>query len=59
MNSWSRRDALRAALAAELLASELEGEPLPLEGKLADALSPQRFARRALRRSAGSPASLP
>jgi len=30
-----------------LLASQLEGEPLPLEGKLADALSPQRFRMRA------------
>ena len=38
-----------AALAAELIASELEGEPLPVEGTLADALSPARFARRALR----------
>jgi tRNA 5-methylaminomethyl-2-thiouridine biosynthesis bifunctional protein len=36
-----------AALAAELIASQLEGEPLPLEGRLADALEPARFARRA------------
>ena len=57
--AYGSRGLVWAALAAELLASELEGEPLPLEGKLADALSPQRFARRALRRSAGSPASLP
>jgi tRNA 5-methylaminomethyl-2-thiouridine biosynthesis bifunctional protein len=57
--AYGSRGLVWAALAAELLASELEGEPLPLEGKLAEALSPQRFARRALRRSAGSPASLP
>ena len=40
-------------LAAELLASELEGEPLPIEGKLAEALHPARFARRAQARRAG------
>jgi tRNA 5-methylaminomethyl-2-thiouridine biosynthesis bifunctional protein len=51
--AYGSRGLVWAALAAELLASELEGEPLPLEGKLADALSPQRFARRALRRGAG------
>ena len=55
--AYGSRGLVWAALAAELLASELEGEPLPLEGKLADALSPQRFARRALRRGAGSPGS--
>jgi tRNA 5-methylaminomethyl-2-thiouridine biosynthesis bifunctional protein len=32
-----------AALAAELLASVIDNEPLPLEGKLADALAPARF----------------
>jgi tRNA 5-methylaminomethyl-2-thiouridine biosynthesis bifunctional protein len=57
--AYGSRGLVWAALAAELLASELEGEPLPLEGKLADALSPQRFARRALRRAGGSPGSRP
>jgi tRNA 5-methylaminomethyl-2-thiouridine biosynthesis bifunctional protein len=38
-----------AALAAEIIACKLEGEPLPLEGKLADAMHPQRFAKRAAR----------
>jgi len=38
-----------APLAAELIASQLEGEPLPVEGKLADALDPLRFTRRARR----------
>ncbi len=45
--AYGSRGLVWAALAAELVASELEGEPLPLEGKLADALHPQRFARRA------------
>jgi tRNA 5-methylaminomethyl-2-thiouridine biosynthesis bifunctional protein len=41
------RGLIWAGLGAELVASGLEGEPLPLEGKLADALHPLRFARRA------------
>jgi len=45
--AYGSRGLIWAALAAELIASELEGEPLPLEGKLADALHPQRFTRRA------------
>jgi len=45
--AYGSRGLVWAALAAELIASELEGEPLPLEGKLADAMHPQRFARRA------------
>jgi tRNA 5-methylaminomethyl-2-thiouridine biosynthesis bifunctional protein len=44
--AYGSRGLIWAALAAEIIASELEGEPLPLEGKLADALHPQRFARR-------------
>lgn len=39
-----------AWLAAELLASRLEHEPLPLETDLADALDPARFLLRRLRR---------
>ena len=50
--AYGSRGLVWAALAAELIASELEGEPLPLEGALADALSPARFARRAARRRA-------
>jgi glycine/D-amino acid oxidase-like deaminating enzyme len=45
--AYGSRGLIWAALAAELIASELEGEPLPLEGKLADAMDPARFARRA------------
>ena len=43
-----RRDLL--AKAGELLASRIEGEPLPLEGDLADALDPARFALKQVRR---------
>jgi tRNA 5-methylaminomethyl-2-thiouridine biosynthesis bifunctional protein len=42
-----------ALLAAELVAAELEGEPLPLEAPLAGALHPGRFAKRAAARAAG------
>jgi tRNA 5-methylaminomethyl-2-thiouridine biosynthesis bifunctional protein len=41
------RGLLWAPLGAELLAAQLEGDPLPVEGALADALDPLRFARRA------------
>ena len=55
--AYGSRGLIWAALAAELIASELEGEPLPIEGKLADAMHPQRFARRA--KSRGSRPSRP
>ncbi|MGQ0544045.1 MAG: FAD-dependent 5-carboxymethylaminomethyl-2-thiouridine(34) oxidoreductase MnmC [Betaproteobacteria bacterium] len=45
--AYGSRGLLWAALAAEIIASQLEGEPLPLEGALADALDPGRFRRRA------------
>jgi tRNA 5-methylaminomethyl-2-thiouridine biosynthesis bifunctional protein len=45
--AYGSRGLVWAALAAELIASQLEGEPLPLEGKLVDALSPRRFKMRA------------
>jgi len=47
--AYGSRGLIWSALAAELIACELEGEPLPLEGKLADAMHPQRFAKRAAR----------
>jgi tRNA 5-methylaminomethyl-2-thiouridine biosynthesis bifunctional protein len=50
--AYGSRGLLWAALAAELIACELEGEPLPVEGALADSLSPSRFARRASARLA-------
>jgi tRNA 5-methylaminomethyl-2-thiouridine biosynthesis bifunctional protein len=45
--AYGSRGLVWAALAAETIASELEGEPLPVEGKLADAMAPGRFQRRA------------
>ncbi|HEY8249470.1 MAG TPA: FAD-dependent 5-carboxymethylaminomethyl-2-thiouridine(34) oxidoreductase MnmC [Burkholderiales bacterium] len=47
--AFGSRGLIWAALAAEIIACELEGEPLPIEGKLADAMHPQRFAKRAAR----------
>jgi tRNA 5-methylaminomethyl-2-thiouridine biosynthesis bifunctional protein len=43
--SWS-------ALAAEALASEIDGDPAPLSGSLLDAIDPGRFVLRALRHGA-------
>ena len=51
---YGSRGLVWAALAAELIASQLEGEPLPLEGLLVDALAPARFAARAARRGAAA-----
>ena len=45
--AYGSRGLIWAALAAELIACELEGEPLPVEGALAKALDPARFRRRA------------
>ncbi|HEX9398388.1 MAG TPA: FAD-dependent 5-carboxymethylaminomethyl-2-thiouridine(34) oxidoreductase MnmC [Burkholderiales bacterium] len=45
--AFGSRGLVWAALAAELLAAELEGEPLPVEGALVKALEPARFAKRA------------
>ena len=47
--AYGSRGILWSALMAELLASQLEGEPLPLEAQLADAVDPGRFLRRAER----------
>src|SRR5207253_5679032 len=45
--AYGSRGLVWAALAAELIACELEGEPLPLEGTLVNAMDPARFRRRA------------
>jgi tRNA 5-methylaminomethyl-2-thiouridine biosynthesis bifunctional protein len=45
--AYGSRGLLWAALAAEIIASELDGEPLPVEGALLKALHPERFRRRA------------
>jgi tRNA 5-methylaminomethyl-2-thiouridine biosynthesis bifunctional protein len=44
--AYGSRGLVWAALAAELIASHLDGDPLPLEGKLVDALAPLRFRMR-------------
>ncbi|MBJ9918289.1 bifunctional tRNA (5-methylaminomethyl-2-thiouridine)(34)-methyltransferase MnmD/FAD-dependent 5-carboxymethylaminomethyl-2-thiouridine(34) oxidoreductase MnmC [Burkholderia cenocepacia] len=46
---FGARGLVWAALGAELIASQLEGEPWPLERELADAIDPARFLIRALR----------
>lgn len=48
---FSARGMVWAPLAAELLASQLEGEPLPVERDLVRAVDPARFHLRALRRA--------
>ena len=45
--AYGSRGLIWAALAAEIVASELEAEPLPVEGALLRALEPGRFRRRA------------
>jgi tRNA 5-methylaminomethyl-2-thiouridine biosynthesis bifunctional protein len=48
--AYGSRGLLWAGLGAEMLASLIEGEPLPLEARLADALDPGRCLLRSLRR---------
>lgn len=50
---YASRGLTWAPLAAELLAASLEGEPLPLEANLVDALDPARFVLRARRAPRG------
>ena len=52
--AFGSRGLLWASLAGEMIASMLEGEPLPVERKLAAAVDPGRFALRAARRNATS-----
>jgi len=47
---YASRGILWCSLMAELLASQLESEPLPVEARLADAVAPGRFKRRAMKR---------
>ena len=47
---YASRGLIWAPLAAELLAAQIDGEPLPLESTLAAALDPARFLLRQLRR---------
>jgi tRNA 5-methylaminomethyl-2-thiouridine biosynthesis bifunctional protein len=46
LGGYGARGLVWSALAAELLASRLEGDPLPLEGDLCDAIDPARFVLR-------------
>jgi len=50
---YASRGLIWAGWAAELLAAQLEGEPLPLESALVDALDPARFVLRARRSPRG------
>jgi len=50
---YASRGLIWAGLAAELLAAQIEGEPLPLESSLVDALDPARFVLRARRAPRG------
>jgi tRNA 5-methylaminomethyl-2-thiouridine biosynthesis bifunctional protein len=52
--AYGSRGLLWAGLAGEIIASMLAGEPLPVERKLAAAVDPARFARRAIRRKVTS-----
>jgi tRNA 5-methylaminomethyl-2-thiouridine biosynthesis bifunctional protein len=47
--AFGSRGLIWAALAAELIAAQLEGEPWPIERELAEAIDPARFFLRALR----------
>ncbi|AGW89859.1 FAD-dependent cmnm(5)s(2)U34 oxidoreductase [Ralstonia pickettii DTP0602] len=47
--AYASRGLTWSALGGELLASQIEGEPLPLESDLADAVDPARLLLRALR----------
>jgi tRNA 5-methylaminomethyl-2-thiouridine biosynthesis bifunctional protein len=50
---YASRGLIWAGLGAELLAAQIEGEPLPLETGLVDALDPARFVLRARRSPRG------
>jgi tRNA 5-methylaminomethyl-2-thiouridine biosynthesis bifunctional protein len=48
--AFASRGLAWTALAAECVASQIEGEPMPLEGALIDAIDPARFAVKRARR---------
>ncbi len=48
--AYGSRGLLWATLGAELIASQLDGEPMPIERSLIDALDPARFLLRSLRK---------
>ncbi|WP_250438572.1 bifunctional tRNA (5-methylaminomethyl-2-thiouridine)(34)-methyltransferase MnmD/FAD-dependent 5-carboxymethylaminomethyl-2-thiouridine(34) oxidoreductase MnmC [Caballeronia sp. AZ1_KS37] len=55
--AFGSRGLVWATLAAELIASLVEGEPWPIERELAEAIDPARFLLKALRHGEISPAS--
>lgn len=55
---FGARGLVWASLAAELLAAQIEGEPLPLEADLVAAVDPARFLLRRARRSKSGTATL-
>ncbi len=50
---YASRGIIWSSLMAELLAARLEGEPLPIEADLADAVDPGRFLLKHLRKNKG------
>ena len=50
VTGFGARGLVWASLAGELLASQLDGDPLPLERDLVDALDPARFLLKPVRR---------
>ncbi|MCE7877553.1 MAG: bifunctional tRNA (5-methylaminomethyl-2-thiouridine)(34)-methyltransferase MnmD/FAD-dependent 5-carboxymethylaminomethyl-2-thiouridine(34) oxidoreductase MnmC [Betaproteobacteria bacterium PRO3] len=53
IGAFASRGLTWAALMGEFLASTIEGDPLPIESDLAEAIDPGRFVRRARRRAGG------
>jgi tRNA 5-methylaminomethyl-2-thiouridine biosynthesis bifunctional protein len=53
--AFGSRGLVWATLAAELIASQIEGEPWPIERELAEAVDPARFLLRALRQGEVGP----
>jgi tRNA 5-methylaminomethyl-2-thiouridine biosynthesis bifunctional protein len=51
INGFGARGMVFAAICAELLASRMDGEPLPVEDDLARAVDPARFPQRKPRRT--------
>jgi len=52
--AYGSRGLVWASLAAEILVSQIEGEPLPIDRKLADGVDPARFLLRFLRQAPGT-----
>jgi tRNA 5-methylaminomethyl-2-thiouridine biosynthesis bifunctional protein len=52
--AYASRGLIWAPLAAEMLAAQLENEPLPLESTLAAALDPGRFMLKMQRKAPGA-----